>query len=1144
MVLVPWSSRSILGTKESRVIWPLVQLRSLTQACGVAAAACAVAVCLLAAPVRADTPTPADLAAARTYIETMSEADQAAIRACAATLDSTPELVLLMSVASNTLGGNLSEPGEGAGTGTGQSATAESFTCPTQEGPAASRTFLKIETGGHTNRIRGLVFSPEGDRLYSGSDDKTIRVWDIESQSVVETIRGHIWEGEGGQIYALAISPDGQMLAAAGNMGPPAPTADKRCGDPSCGNVRLFQSVDGRWTSVKLLQGHTNTVLALAFSRDGKSLASASVDKTIRLWNVATLTETSKFSVPEVRAQALAFLPDNRHLAFVSGPKGPRAVQILGLDENRIVRTLTARRTAAVVAVSDDGSLLAAGGDDGHPEVWRLATGEHLHTLDLPGDVSGLAFGHGATAAMLVAVTEKAPFPQVAWNAETGQRLGEWAIHDNAVHAVAFSPDGARVATSGGTDWSVRLWEPRTAAREDAKVLRGKGRTVYSVGFVEETDREQQQPDLLSGVQAPPGQRVLSLAWGHKDPCPEMSSCPDRQGDLEFVMQIPRTASERLEGLDEWPRDEVGLQRRTDPVTSRARLTAGPGTLARAAGARLDEYPSLVLEGAGGRRTILTRAKNRSSDHISYSFNHAGTLIASGGRNGVLDLIAPDGTGRKALTGHESNIWGVAFDAADRLLVTGASDQTVRLWNGTTGELVVSLLHAGGSDWVMWTPQGYFAASPGGERAIGWHINHGPGKVAEFVDLQQLRKHFYRPGVVERAIQLASAEAAVREARAAGKILVLTAEDLVQQPLPKFVIYEPANRAKAATGTIQLKLRMPPESGEITEFDIDVGGTKVESSLASGKRRALASGALAGWEIDVPLRKGDNIITVIGRGKNGLTHSETVRVTLDRDGTLDSKGTLYIVAIGVDKYPNLRTCQQSGGSCDLRFAGRDAEEFARTLGERMGVGKGHDKVVSLVLTNNAADGRLQPVKANIEHSLSQLALAGANDTVVLYVAGHGHGGFVGEDYRFLTTDAEKGAAGGWLESSVVAWTEFQRALDAARGRKLLFVDTCRSAGALGASLINDAVTGGAAVYFASGKQQDALERKEFGGGHGAFTYALIEGLTGAAKFNDEPTVTTKGLAFYVLNRVRKLTERRQEPRDVILEDFELVKLAP
>ena len=88
----------------------------------------------------------------------------------------------------------------------------------------------------------------------------------------------------------------------------------------------------------------------------------------------------------------------------------------------------------------------------------------------------------------------------------------------------------------------------------------------------------------------------------------------------------------------------------------------------------------------------------------------------------------------------------------------------MRLWNLATRELIVTLFHGTDGEWVMWTPQGYYTGSPGADKIVGWQINKGPDHAADYVGAEQLRQHLNRPDIVEKAIILASAEQAVREA--------------------------------------------------------------------------------------------------------------------------------------------------------------------------------------------------------------------------------------------------------------------------------------------------------------------------------------------------------------------------------------------
>jgi uncharacterized caspase-like protein len=287
----------------------------------------------------------------------------------------------------------------------------------------------------------------------------------------------------------------------------------------------------------------------------------------------------------------------------------------------------------------------------------------------------------------------------------------------------------------------------------------------------------------------------------------------------------------------------------------------------------------------------------------------------------------------------------------------------------------------------------------------------------------------------------------------------------------------------------------------------------------------VGSGGIAAGEriLSIPLAKGPNEIRVTLTNAIG-ERAETSTLTHEGDGDLDKRGVLHILAIGVDDYKGLGNfC--GGGSCDLRAPGADARTFAEAVEKRMG--PGHVRIAKRVLVNGG-DAKDAPTAGNIIDAVELLRQARETDTVVLFIAGHGVN--EGPSYRFLPTDASW--MGGALRgSTVVPWQVLQEAVEAAKGRRLLFVDTCHAGNAYNQRLGNAAYHANIIAYTASRFDQEALEDSALG--HGLFTYAVVEGLQGKGATAIKGQLSTKDLAEYVVGRVgtlAKAMQAEQEPQ--------------
>ena len=286
-------------------------------------------------------------------------------------------------------------------------------------------------------------------------------------------------------------------------------------------------------------------------------------------------------------------------------------------------------------------------------------------------------------------------------------------------------------------------------------------------------------------------------------------------------------------------------------------------------------------------------------------------------RNGVLTAYDRAGNKLGDFVGHEGDVLAVAPSPDGRFLVSGAADQTVRLWNLKTRELLVTLFRGADGEWVMWTPQGFYTATAAGARLIGWQINRGAEHEAEFVTAAQLRQHLNRPDIVASAIQLASAEAAVKEARDADFKIA----DLLARPVPRLRIVSPEADASMSGGHAQVTVELEATPDPVKLIRIHVNGRLIASKPS--EKDGFKPGRLA---FDVPLAGGADTIAVAAENSTGETVA-ALSLTHKGGGDLDRPGTLYILSIGVDKYPNLP-------GNDLRYAGADAKAFAEAMEKR------------------------------------------------------------------------------------------------------------------------------------------------------------------------------------------------------------------
>jgi WD40 repeat protein len=310
--------------------------------------------------------------------------------------------------------------------------TTELVPPPEVLGPAKPAKLELAIKAGPLAPVAAVAFSPDGKFLAAGSYG-LVTIWDLNAIRPVKVLTNVL-----GAVNDLRFSPDGKLLVTAG-------------GQPSAkGDVRLFSVSD--WKLLGTLGGHADTVSSVAFTADGKKLASASFDKTVRIWDVATQKLEQTLSGHSDFVYAVAFSPDG---SWVASASKDRTVKIVEWKTGKSKLTLSGSEQEVLsVAVSNDGKQVVSAGADPGLSWWNVETGERIrrgggHSLA----VHELAFSKDGQTVVSAGADKLVR----TWKAGDGTLLKTFTVGSIA-YATALSPDGKRVA-AGSYDGLVRLWD-------------------------------------------------------------------------------------------------------------------------------------------------------------------------------------------------------------------------------------------------------------------------------------------------------------------------------------------------------------------------------------------------------------------------------------------------------------------------------------------------------------------------------------------------------------------------------------------------------------------------------------------------------------------------------------------------------------
>ncbi len=345
---------------------------------------------------------------------------------------------------------------------------------------------------GHNNKVTSLAFDSSGHILASGSDDQTIRLWEVGEPSTNDTVavtkNVRFWrsiQGYSNRIWSVSFNPDGSRLASGHangavhvwdvepglqNVGPRFSLRDNDsevlsvCYSPDGAllaggswdqTVCLWDAKTGRLN--KRLHGHSGDVWDIGFSPDGKTLASVGSDHLVYLWDVDSGLCRNKLAGHKGEINSVNFSPAGSILATVDWQRALHVWNWATGEELQIIAMDDGARP--YLSFAPDGKYLAVADKELRIALWDIDTGRvHLVMDGHEGSIWSISFSNGGTLLASGATDSLVHL----WNSETGERVATLEGHTSVVQSVSFSPDD-RFLASAGDDETIRLWDVEAA---------------------------------------------------------------------------------------------------------------------------------------------------------------------------------------------------------------------------------------------------------------------------------------------------------------------------------------------------------------------------------------------------------------------------------------------------------------------------------------------------------------------------------------------------------------------------------------------------------------------------------------------------------------------------------------------------------
>ncbi|MFW9262264.1 NB-ARC domain-containing protein [Nostoc sp. CALU 546] len=543
----------------------------------------------------------------------------------------------------------------------------------------------------------------------SGSNFSHLAIWEAYLQGVNlhhvdladSDLSKSVFTEKLGSILSVAFSPNGKLLAT---------------GDAD-GDAHLWQVEDGK--RLFTCSGHKSWVRSVAFSPNSQILASGSEDQTVKLWDVQTGKCLNTLQGHTSWIWSVAFSPNGQILA--SGSED-QTVKLWDVQTGKCLNTFQGHTSwVRSVVFSPNGQILASGSEDHTVKLWDVQTGKCLKTFQ--GHTSWIWSIAFSPNGQIVASGSEDQTVKL-WNVETGKCFKNLQENKSWVRSVAFSPDG-QILASGNEDQTVKLWDVETG--KCVNTLSGHSSRIWSVAFHPHgqiiASGSDDQTVKLWNVQTGKccktltghSSRIWSVAFSPIPSSPCLESGVGRilaSGSEDKTVKLWDVQTGKcfktLQGHTRW-------------IWS---VAFSPDGQTLASGSD-DQTVKLWDVQTGECLKTLTEHKSWVR---SVAFSHNGQILASGSDEQIVKLWdVKTGECLQTLPAHSRWIWSLAFSPDDKILASCSDDQTVKLWDVQTGECWKTLQRDSSRIWsVAFSPDGQFLATGSDDQTVKlWDVREG-----------------------------------------------------------------------------------------------------------------------------------------------------------------------------------------------------------------------------------------------------------------------------------------------------------------------------------------------------------------------------------------------------------------------------------